>query len=301
MAELGSLTKTAASRSTAQSAISRQIALLEQFCGGRLFNRTGRGVSLTEAGMRIFPRVKAWLNEAEQIAKDVKATIGVPTGVVQVGMIPSAGHLLASLLFQQTRLLFPEIHLRILDGTTGQLSEWVETGLVDIAILFRYGHERRSDEHPLAVIDNFLVGPAGDALTKSPTVSFTRLDRLPLILPGLPNTLRRVLDQTAKRKRIALSVVMECDSLEIQKDVVADGGGYTIHGSHAVIHELKSGRLQASRIVSPTIERTIALCVTRYRPPTLACREVARLIRTCVEQMTNIAARKDGALSRRRA
>ena len=109
VAELGSLTKTAALRSTAQSAVSRQIAAIEETCGGRLFHRTGRGVTLTEAGIRIFPRVKAWLNEAEQITRDVKATVGIPMGVVQVGLIPSTGHPLISILFQQMRLHFPEI------------------------------------------------------------------------------------------------------------------------------------------------------------------------------------------------
>lgn len=300
VAELGSLTKAAALRSTAQSAISRQIAVLEQACGGRLFHRTGRGVTLTEAGTRIFPRVRAWLKESEQIAKDVKATVGVPMGDVHVGIIPSTGRPLVSLLFQQMRLHFPHIHLRILDASSGQLSESLDNGQIDIAILFRYGYESRPDEYPLAVVDTFLVGPAGDPLTKSPTVNFNRLDRLPLILPGLPNSLRRVLDQAAKRKRITLSVVMECDSLEIQKDVVADGGGYTILGSHAIMQELQSGRLQASRIVSPGIERTITLCVSRYRPPTLACREVARLIRLCVEQIADVAAWKHGRPSRRR-
>jgi LysR family transcriptional regulator, nitrogen assimilation regulatory protein len=286
VAELGSLTKVAASRSTAQSAISRQIAALEKSCGGRLFHRTGRGVTLTEAGAAIFPRVKAWLGEADQIYKDVK-TVGVPAGVVQVGMIPSAGHQLASALFQETRRRFPEIRLRILDGASSQLNDWLETGQIDMAVLFRHGSERRSDEHPLATVDAFLVGPAGDPLTKSPTVPFNRLDRLPLVLARLPNSLRRVIDQEAKRKRIELSVLMECDSLEIQRDVVADGAAYGIHGSLAVMHGLQSGRLQASRIVSPGIRRTITLAVSRYRPPTLACREVARLIRSCVEQMEN--------------
>jgi DNA-binding transcriptional LysR family regulator len=285
VAELGSLTKVAASRNMAQSAISRQIAALETFCGGRLFHRTGRGVTLTEAGAAVFPRVKAWLGEAEQISRDVKAKVGVPAGVVQVGMIPSAGHQLASTLFQETRRQFPEVRLRFLDGASSQVGEWLETGQVDIGVLFRDGSERRSDEHPLATVDAFLVGPVGDPLTKSPTIPFSRLDRLPLVLARLPNSLRRVIDQEAKRKRIELSVLMECDSLEIQRDVVADGAAYGIHGSLAVIHDLDTGRLQASRIVSPEIRRTITLAVSRYRPPTLACRSVARLIRSCVEQM----------------
>ena len=52
-AELGSLSKVAVAYGTSQPHISRQIGELEQECGGRLFQRTGRGVVLTEFGQRI--------------------------------------------------------------------------------------------------------------------------------------------------------------------------------------------------------------------------------------------------------
>ena len=60
-AEFGSLSKVAAAYGTSQPHISRQISELEQECGGRLFHRTGRGVVLTEFGLRIAPKVRAWL------------------------------------------------------------------------------------------------------------------------------------------------------------------------------------------------------------------------------------------------
>jgi LysR family nitrogen assimilation transcriptional regulator len=292
VAESGSLTKAAASRNTVQPVISRQIALLEEQCKGRLFDRTGRGVALTEAGKRILPRVKAWLNEAEQLADDVKATIGVPVGIVRVGMLRSIGDLLARLLFQRVRARFPGIQLRIVDAPSGQLSEWLKTGHIDVAILFRYARETGAHDFPLASVDTFLVGPAHDGLTRSANVSFSKLDGLPLILPSEPNTLRRLLDQLAQRKKISLSVAMECDSLAMQKDVVADGGGYAILGSHAMVEDLVSGRLQASRIVNPTIERTMTLCTSRYREPTLACTEVTKLVHMCIDEIAGSVAWK---------
>jgi LysR family nitrogen assimilation transcriptional regulator len=287
VAEFGSLTKAAASRNTVQPVISRQIALLEQQCNGRLFDRTGRGVALTDAGKRILPRVKAWLAQAEQLADDVEATVGVPVGLVRVGMLRSIGDLLARLLFTRVRARFPGIQLRIVDAPSGQLSEWLRAGQIDVAILFRYARETGPNDFPLADVDTFLVGPANDPLTRSSTVSFSKLDGLPLILPSEPNTLRRLLDQLAQKKKISLSVAMECDSLAMQKDVVADGGGYAVLGSHAMVEDLATGRLQASKIVSPTIERTMTLCTSRHRLPTIACSEVTKLVHSCIEEIAS--------------
>ena len=56
--ELGSLTRAALFLDSNQSLLSRQLNALERECGARLFNRTGRGVELSEVGQRLFPRVQ---------------------------------------------------------------------------------------------------------------------------------------------------------------------------------------------------------------------------------------------------
>ena len=58
-AERGSLSKVALAYGTSQPHISRQIGELEHECGGRLFQRTGRGVVLTELGQHD-PSAGAW-------------------------------------------------------------------------------------------------------------------------------------------------------------------------------------------------------------------------------------------------
>ena len=88
VAELGSLTKAAVARDSTQSLISRQIAALERECGGRLFERTGRGVKLSPFGSDILPRVVRLLADADQLASDMRSNAGPPTGRVSIRIGP---------------------------------------------------------------------------------------------------------------------------------------------------------------------------------------------------------------------
>src|SRR3954469_3579219 len=97
-AELGSLSKVALAYGTSQPHISRQIGELEQACGGRLFQRTRRGGVLTEPGLRIVPKVRAWMASTEQLSNDIRASAGTPIGKVRIGSLPSTAHPLVSTL-----------------------------------------------------------------------------------------------------------------------------------------------------------------------------------------------------------
>lgn len=279
VADLGSLTRVAAARSSTQPVISRQIAALERECGGRLFARTGRGMTLTELGQRLLPRIKAMLDEAKQLSEEIGAAGGVAMGEVRIGALPSLYKLLICPLFRVTQERFPKVQLHVFEGSAGQIDEWIANGYVDIGLPYRYGRRLSGDAQQLMDADSYLIGPAGDRLTGSPTVEFVQLARKPLVLPGTPSTVRVMLDQLAKRKHIALDIVLAADSLQIQKQIVLNGDGYTILPRHAVLTEIESGTLQAARIINPRIKRTVVLVTTSARPLSLAGREIAKLIR----------------------
>ena len=122
---------------TSQPQISRLIGELEQECGGRLFQRTGRGVVLTELGERIAPRIRAWLASTEQLANDIRATAGTPIGKVRIGSLPSTAHPLVTTLFMRLKQRYPLVQLSVREGQGAQLETWLEEGSVDLAILFR--------------------------------------------------------------------------------------------------------------------------------------------------------------------
>lgn len=291
VAELGSFGKAATMTGVDQSGISRKINALEQDCCGRLFHRTGRGVTLTEFGLQILPRVKALLHDADELAEAMKTSAGVPSGTVRLGIMPSLSDPAMGVLLSHVRARFPAIHLSVFEGSGGQIDEWLVSGRVDFAVLFRYGTTAPAGEEGLALVNTCLVGKPGNTLTSTPQVEFKNLDKLPLILPSIPNGLRVALGRIAQQEHIDLSVVMEADSLPIQKSIAMSGDAYAVLGSHAVRAEIAAGTLQAACIVNPRIMRTIVLSTTSAHPSTRASREVATLTRRIFERLVS-----DGSL-----
>jgi LysR family nitrogen assimilation transcriptional regulator len=272
--ELGSLSKVATAYGTSQPHISRQIGELEQQCGGRLFQRTGRGVVLTELGLRVAPKVRAWLASTEQLANDIHATAGKPVGRVRLGILPSTAHPLVSTLYYRLTERYPLVQLSVREGQGAQLETWLEEGSLDLAILFRHSATPKNGDVYLVETPTYLVSAAGDPLTAKPTVPFSVLDNLPLVLFCRPDTWRDRLEELSSERGISLKVVVEADSLSLQTHIVADRGLYALLGPYAIAAAVKACNIQSSKLVDPTVSRYIALAMSRHGELTLACRAV---------------------------
>jgi LysR family nitrogen assimilation transcriptional regulator len=278
-AELGSLSKVAVAYGTSQPHISRRISELEQECGGRLFERTGRGVALTEFGQRIAPQVRAWLAGTEQLANDVRNSSGTPIGKVRLGSLPSMAHPLVSTLHKRLKERFPLVQLSVREGQGAQLETWLEDGSVDLGILYRTGRSPTSGDTYLVETSTYLVGAAGDPLTARKTVPFAALNNLPLVLFCRPNSWRDHLEQIGVERDISLNVVLEADSLSLQTRIASEGGIYALLGPYAVAAASKDCRIQSSKIVDPVVTRHIALAMSRHGSLSLACRTVMQMLR----------------------
>ncbi len=283
--ELGSLTRAALFLDSNQSLLSRQLNALERECGARLFNRTGRGVELSEVGERLFPRVLALLSDAQLLENGIRGEAREPTGRVTLGMLPSIAQPLVGRLFSEIRERHPAVTLKVLEGSSGQVEEWLADARIDIAILYRYGPTLPDAEQSLAVVDSYLIGPPGDTASAAAEIAFSALHGLPFILPSAPNGLRTALDAMARQQHITLAPVVEADSLPLQKSLVASEKLYTVLPLHAVWSEVKSGRLQAARIVDPPLERTVAMALSKSKGPARAVTAVASQIVKIVDEM----------------
>jgi DNA-binding transcriptional LysR family regulator len=285
IAELGSLTRAALFLDRAQPVLSRQMNALERECDVRLFVRTGRGVELSEIGKQLFPEIKALLTNAGELEREIRGKTRAPSGVVTLGLLPSLGNPLIGRLFKRMHELHPAIHLKILEGSSGQVEEWLGEGRLDIAILYRYTPSVPEGEHSLATVDSYLIGAKGDRLSSAAEVAFATLDRLPLILPSAPNGLRNALDALARRERITIDPVIEADSLQLFKSVVAEEHLYTVLPLHAVWFEVQGGHLQAAKIVNPPLQRDVSMVLAASKGPRKAVSETATQIVRIVDEM----------------
>ena len=288
ISEAGSLTRAALSLDSNQSLLSRQLNALERECGARLFNRTGRGVELSDIGQRLLPQVMRVLSEAETLEHEVLGEAHEPTGRVTLGFLPSIAQPLVGKLYTGIRERHPSISLKVLEGSSGQVEEWLVDARVDIAILYRYGPTLSDSEQSLAVVDSYLIGAPGDRLTRRRRgARSTSCDELPFILPSAPNGLRTALDSMARHLHLNLSPAVEADSLPLQKSLTAKEGLYTVLPLHAVWDEVVDGRLQAAKIVGPVFQRTIAMAFSRSKGPARAVTAVASQIVEIVGAMAH--------------
>ncbi|BEP62292.1 LysR family transcriptional regulator [Variovorax sp. V213] len=285
IAELGSLTRAAYFLDSNQSLLSRQLNALERECGSRLFNRTGRGVELSDVGVRILPQVQQLLGSAEALQKEIIGDAREPAGQVTIGSLTSISISLIGPLFTVIRERYPAIKLKVLEGSSGQLEEWLNEERVDIGILYRYGTSLSEHEQVLATLDSYLIGCAGDKITSASEVIFAALHELPLILPSPPHGLRGVLDTMARREGISLNPAIDGNSLQLQKLLVEHEKLYAVLPLHAVWSEREAGRLQAARIVSPSLQQTISMALARSKGPSRAVTAVTAQITDLVDAM----------------
>ena len=287
-AEFGSLSRVALTHGTSQPQISRVIGELEQECGGRLFRRTGRGVLLTELGERIAPRIRVWLASTDELANDIRTAAGTPIGHVRIGSLPSTAYPLLTTVFTRLKQQYPLVQIAVREGQGAQLETWLEEGSVDLAILFRIGSIARNGDAYLFEAPTYLVSAVGDPMTSRPTVEFSALDNLPLVLFCRPSAWRNHLEQVALEQRVSLNVALEADSLSMQTNIVAAGGVYALLGPNAIAGATRTLALQSSRLVAPTVNRYVALAMSPRGKTTLACRTVMQLIREVASSVATV-------------
>lgn len=288
VAELGSLTKVAAHRQTVQSHISRQISDLESACGGTLFRRTGRGVVLTEFGQYVEKRVRQWIQQSDELFGDIQQSAKIPMGEVKIGILPSAAHPLMTEVFKKLHHAYPKIQLNIREGQGSELDALLDTGSVDMAILFRYEKPHSHDEVLLSTASTYLVSCPGLSLTYGETVEFKRLAGLPLVLPRKGSHWRSILDETARSKGFQLQAEIEADSLKVQKEIIANNPHmYALLGPFSVNEELRLGRLQSAKVIAPDLKRYVTLAMPKQGHITQASKTVIEMIKATVSSWGN--------------
>ena len=130
-----------------QSAVSRQIQLLEQHLGATMFQRQGRNLQLTRDGARLHRAVTMGLGHIADTAVDIRRHRGTGELTVATSVTFASYWLMARLA--EFRSQNPDIELRLVAST--KLHDLVAAG-VDIAI--RYGSGEWEGLEAIRIFDN---------------------------------------------------------------------------------------------------------------------------------------------------
>jgi LysR family nitrogen assimilation transcriptional regulator len=288
IAEMGSFSKAAMAHNIAQSALSRRIRELEADLGVTLFYRNGRGAVMTEVGQTFLTRARRVMADVAQIRHDLTVGRDRVQGAVTFGVPPSVGLVLLAPLLAQIRSDFPGVQMRVLEGFSGYVAEWLASGRVDLAVLYKMRAGTFPDTEHLLFEDMYLVS-ARDAppLGQGATVRLRDLEGEELALPGPPHGLRILVDEACARAKVTLTIAMELETLPTIRDLVSNGTIRTILPVSAVQADLESGALVAQKIIDPVISRELILAHSPQRANAPATRAVVELIRLHIQELVH--------------
>jgi len=278
VADTGSFSRAAAALHLTQPSLSRQVKLLEAELGQHLLERHGRGVVPTEAGTALLEHARAILDLVTHAKADMEERRRNPRGRLTIGLPPRVAHVIATDFIEQFRARYPDASVAVTEGPSLRLRELIITGRVDLAVLF--------DPTPSPqVLQETLLREPLVLVSKRPLpdrVPLADLVKHRLVMGSAPNALRRLLDEHAAPRGIALRIVAEVDAVQTVLDLVARGVADSVLPRSATRLANDYGSLHAAEIYAPVLRNRLVLAQPTARPASRLSRFAGELMRQLV-------------------
>ena len=283
IAESGSFTAAGARLHVSQSAISRQILLLEEEFKEPLFIRFGRRIQITPTGetlLQLSHRVFADIRDTSESILDTKKKL---SGTLRlVGGMTVCLYVFPTLL-KEFRRHHPDVDIKVITGGTPRLLRKLRSGArrprADDAADRRPGADRGAGDPRGAAAGV----PRRPSARRGEAVRRQRSCASRSCCSKRGSNTRRVIDEFFVRNDIKPRVVAETENVEIIKSMVASGLGISIVPFQSVAREIRGGTCRVARIEGQTLVRETGWAYLRSD-------RVPRMVREMMDTLTRIAA-----------
>ncbi len=287
----GSLSRAAQVLHVAQPALTQQLRQLEEELGAQLMHRSAQGVLSTDAGKLFYEHAQAILKQVGDARSAVNQSATRPAGSVSLALPHSISGALALPLLMATRERYPEITLQLTEELSGNLTEQLKSGRINLAVQFDDGQLGPFACTPLVeetmmylcLRGSPFAPPAGGKAGSG--IALARALANPLILPGLQHGVRPRIENVARSAGLRIENVIEINSLAILKSALLADMGATILPLAPLLAEVERGDLLATPIDNAAMSRTVTLCASKNIPLTNATAAVSRLVQEVTREL----------------
>jgi DNA-binding transcriptional LysR family regulator len=279
VAQLLSFKQAAENLHYAQSSISAQIQALEEDLGVQLFDRLGRSILLTEAGVSLLNYAEKILDLADETRTEVSAAKELK-GSLTIKVPETFGVHRLPKVIKQFRSHCPKVRLHFTTCTHEGLQKDLRKGVTDLAFLLTESFQVADLEaEALGIETLILVAHPDHSLVKEPKVQTKDLKGETLLFSKVDCSYRRTAEAAFNMEKIRYDNTLEFNSVEAIKQCVMAGVGISILPEITVAKDISKGHLAALSWDEGTLE-VAALMIwykDRWLSPTLsAFMETAR-------------------------
>ena len=255
IADSGSFTAAGEKLHVSQSAISRQILLLEDELGEPVFHRIGRRIRITPAG-------ESLLQLSHRVFQDLQDTVSLISDKRESlrGTIRLVGGMTVCLyvfpvLLSEVRKVHPHLDMKVTVGSAERSIAMLRSGAGDLGLLTLPVEASDLVSVPVLREELLLVTYPAHPLAKKKTIAPADLDKQHFVLFETGSITRRLVEEFFTRERIHPQIIMETENVEIIKAMVRSGLGISIIPWQAAVDDVRTKQLFCSRIAGISLER----------------------------------------------
>lgn len=254
-AQTGSFTGAGQRLHLSQSAVSRQILLLEDELQEQLFLRLGRKIRITPAGVTLLALSERMFEDLERTRAELLDQQTTVSGTVRlVGGMTVCLYVFPPLL-KALRRAHPNVEVKLTPGATPRLLRQLRAGTADLGLLTLPVDAPDLVTVPVMREELLLIAAPTHPLSRKKVITPQDVARQPVVLFEAGSGSRRAVDEFFAQEQIAPKVVTETENVEIMKALVEIGMGVSIVPHQAVAREVRSGRLFCARIAGRQLVR----------------------------------------------
>lgn len=273
VAETEHLTQSAQALFVTQSTLSHGLRQLEEELGVTLFDRVGRGLKISQAGLAFKGYVGRAVQELEAGRMALGQLNGLQAGSLTVGVIPTFMDTLVPSAVARFSARYPGIRISIRDLRADLIEEQLMAGQLDVGIAFHPTEREDIDaEHLFTEQLQLLLSP-GHPLARRRSVPMRLLHELPLCLLPRSFATRRMLDDAFRAAGIAPEVRVEMESVSALIAACESGQLATIVPERAAA---MNGHLHAITLTEPQPARHAGILWRKGASRSLAAQAFVR-------------------------
>jgi DNA-binding transcriptional LysR family regulator len=249
-----------------QPSVTARIQALERDLGERLFERSGRGVRLTEVGSCFLPHAERVLQALHAGKEAIDSLRNLQSGTLVLASAPTISTYVLPGVLKTFRSRFPRVEVSVRTGRSEQVMQMLLADEAQVGIVRAVYHQ---DIETQGIVEDelILVSNANHELVGRGSVTVEELGDHPFIFFDRNSSYYAFAQGLFRQHGIVPRTQLEMDSMEASKTMVEEGLGIALLPRIAVEKELREGSLVEIGIAGmPNPTRQIALITRRSRP-----------------------------------
>jgi len=248
VADTGSFTAAGHQLHLSQSAVSRQILLLEDELDEQLFLRASGKIKITPAGTTLLALSRRVFDDIETTRASIVESRQTLAGTVRlIGGMTVCLYVFPPLL-KEFRRIHPDVEVKVTPASTPRLVRQLSSGAADLGLVTMPVEGPSLVVEPTMKEEMMLVTSPQHPLARKKQISPQDLASQPFVLFEAGSNSRRAIEEFFSREQIAPKVVTETENVEIIKALVRVQLGISIVPYQAVVREVHAGQLFCSRV-----------------------------------------------------